>query len=75
MEADCREMVDEFKLSFPLVIQQGHEISDLYGSSWTPFGFVVDEEGNVAGKGVVNNVHVLGELLARDAAASGSPES
>lgn len=70
-----REMVDEFKLSFPLVIQDGHEISDLYGSSWTPFGFVVDEEGNVAGKGVVNNVHVLGELLARDAAASGSPES
>ncbi|MDE2929683.1 MAG: redoxin domain-containing protein [Chloroflexota bacterium] len=70
-----QEMVAEYKLSCPLVIQEGHEISDLYGSSWTPFGFVVDEEGNVAGKGVVNDVHVLGELLARDATAGGSPKS
>lgn len=70
-----REMVDEYKLSYPLIIQEGHEISDLYGSSWTPFGFVVDEAENVAGKGVVNDVHVLGELLARDATAGGSPKS
>ena len=70
-----REMVADFKLSCPLVIQEGHEISDLYGSSWTPFGFVVDEEGNIAGKGVINNVHVLGELLARDAAAGSSPKA
>ncbi|MDE2817233.1 MAG: redoxin domain-containing protein [Chloroflexota bacterium] len=70
-----REMVEEYKLSCPLVIQQEHEIADLYGSSWTPFGFVVDEEGNVAGKGVVNDVHVLGELLARDATVGGSPKS
>ena len=70
-----REMVDEYKLSCPLVIQQEHEIADLYGSSWTPFGFVVDEAGNIAGKGVVNDVHVLGELLARDATAGGSPKS
>ena len=70
-----REMVDEYKLTCPLVIQQEHEIADLYGSSWTPFGFVVDEEGNIAGKGVVNDVHVLGELLARDAAAGSSPKA
>ncbi len=70
-----QEMVDEFKLSWPLVIQQEHEIADLYGSSWTPFGFVVDVEGNVAEKGVVNDVHVLGELLAKDATTGSSPKS
>ena len=69
-----QEMVDEYKLACPLVIQQEHEIADLYGSSWTPFGFVVDADGNIAGKGVVNDVHVLGELLARDAAAGSSPK-
>ncbi len=74
-QAQNREMVAEFKLSYPLVIQQEHEIADLYGSSWTPFGFVVDEEGNVAGKGVVNDVHVLGELLARDATTGSLPEN
>ena len=69
-----REMVDAYKLSCPLVIQQEHEIADLYGSSWTPFGFVVDEAGNIAGKGVVNDVHVLGELLAKDATVGSSPK-
>ena len=70
-----REMVDEFKLSCPLVIQQEHEIADLYGSSWTPYGFVVDADGKVAGKGVVNDVHVLGELLAKDATDGSSPRA
>ena len=70
-----REMVAEFKLSCPLVIQQEHEIADLYGSSWTPYGFVVDAEGLITGKGVVNDVHVLGELLAKDAAAGSSPKA
>lgn len=70
-----REMVDEFKLSCPLVIQQEHETADLYGSSLTPFGFVVDAEGLIARKGVVNNVHVLGELLAKDATAGSLPQT
>lgn len=62
-----REMVDGFKLSSPLVIQQEHEISDLYGCSWTPFAFVVDADGSVSGKGVVNNSSALRELLVTDA--------
>ena len=70
-----REMAEEFKLSCPLVIQQEHEIADLYGSSWTPYGFVVDADGKIAGKGVVNDVHVLGELLATDATAGSLPQT
>jgi methylamine dehydrogenase accessory protein MauD len=70
-----REMVEEFSLSCPLVIQQEREIADLYGSSWTPFGFVVDKAGLVAGKGVVNNVDVLGELLATDATDGSLPKN
>lgn len=70
-----REMVDEFKLSCPLVIQHEHEIADLYGNSLTPFGFLVDAEGLIARKGVVNNVHVLGELLATDATAGSLPKT
>ena len=71
-----REMITEFKLSCPLVIQQEHEIADLYGSSWTPYGFVVDAEWLiVAGKGVVNNVHVLGELLATDVTTGSLPKN
>ena len=46
-----RDMIAEFKLSCPLVIQQEHEIADLYGSSWTPYGFVVDAEGLNSRKG------------------------
>ena len=70
-----QEMIAEFKLSCPLVIQQEHEIADLYGNSWTPYGFVVDAEGLIAGKGVVNNVDVLGELLATDATAGSLPQT
>ena len=70
-----REMIAEFKLSCPLVIQQEHEIADLYGSSWTPYGFVVDADGKVAGKGVVNNVDVLGELLATDVTTGSLPKN
>ena len=70
-----REMAEEFKLSCPLVIQQEHEIADLYGSSWTPYGFVVDADGKVAGKGVVNNVDVLGELLATDVTTGSLPKN
>ena len=70
-----QEMIAEFKLSCPLVIQQEHEIADLYGSSWTPYGFVVDADGKIAGKGVVNNVDVLGELLATDATTGSLPRN
>ena len=70
-----REMIAEFKLSCPLVIQQEHEIADLYGSSWTPYGFVVDADGKIAGKGVVNNVDVLGELLATDTTTGSLPKN
>ena len=70
-----RDMIAEFKLSCPLVIQQEHEIADLYGSSWTPYGFVVDTDGKIAGKGVVNNVDVLGELLATDTTTGSLPKN
>jgi cytochrome c biogenesis protein CcmG, thiol:disulfide interchange protein DsbE len=49
-----RKMATEHGLEFPVLTQHASTISDLYAVVATPFLYVIDEEGVVREKGIVN---------------------
>jgi methylamine dehydrogenase accessory protein MauD len=41
--------------SFPVLVQERYELSKRYEAFATPFGFLIDEGGVIASKGIINN--------------------
>jgi peroxiredoxin len=61
---------------FPVLVQDGLDLSRKYEAFATPFAFLIDEKGVVASKGIISNKQHIGYVLsgARDGANSGHAE-
>jgi hypothetical protein len=49
---------------FPVLTHQGLELSRRYEVFATPFGFLIDEQGVIRSKGIVNGKQAIGYVLA-----------
>ena len=64
---DAAEWTDDVGAVFPVLVQDGLDVSKKYQVFATPFAFVIDEQGVVAGSGIVSQRRHIGFVL--DAAA------
>jgi methylamine dehydrogenase accessory protein MauD len=64
---EAAEWAAEVHAEFPVLVQDGLEISKKYQVFATPFAFLIDEQGVIASSGIVNNRQHVRFLL--DAAA------
>ena len=62
-----RDLTKRLSVSFPVLIQERYELSKRYEAFATPFGFLIDERGVIASKGIINNRQHIEFVL------SGSP--
>lgn len=62
-DVTCRELAAAYRLHAPLLQDANNSIADLYEVRMTPFGFLIDEEGVVRLRGVVNSWPQLEALL------------
>jgi methylamine dehydrogenase accessory protein MauD len=60
---EARQWTDETEAHFPVLIQEDWAVSKRYEVFATPFGFLIDERGFVAAKGIITQRHHLGYLL------------
>jgi methylamine dehydrogenase accessory protein MauD len=58
-----RKWAAELCLRFPVLIQDGLEISKKYEAFATPFAFLIDEKGVVASRGIISNKQQIGYVL------------
>ena len=58
-----RKRAAELCLRFPVLIQDGLEISKKYEAFATPFAFLIDEKGVVASRGIISNKQQIGYVL------------
>lgn len=67
------EWAEQHHASYPVLCQEGFKLSRRYEVFATPFAFLVDERGLIAGKGIINNGQHIRYLLAsvRDGVANG----
>jgi hypothetical protein len=65
----ARRWAQEAGTQFPVLVQQKWELSRRYQVFASPFAFLIDEQGTVTSKGIVNNRQQIGFVLA--AALSG----
>jgi hypothetical protein len=68
---DNQDMVEEYELKCPLLLEQQVEVSARYGATGTPMGYLIDEEGNIASVLARGNDALL--ALARPASGIGEP--
>jgi thiol-disulfide isomerase/thioredoxin len=68
-----REWACQVSARFPVLVQQDFFLSKRYEVFTTPFAFLIDEQGLIASKGIVNSRQHLGFVLggARSAVQSG----
>jgi methylamine dehydrogenase accessory protein MauD len=59
-----RKWAGELSVRFPVLIQDGLDISKKYDAFATPFAFLIDEKGVVASKGIISNKQHIGYVLA-----------
>jgi methylamine dehydrogenase accessory protein MauD len=60
---DNREMAEHYALDLPVIRQHDGELAALYNVTATPFVFVIDAEGAIREKGVVNLRDQLDEKI------------
>jgi peroxiredoxin len=53
--ASTRDWASKLGVSFPVLVQERYELSKRYEAFATPFGFLIDERGVIASKGIINN--------------------
>lgn len=66
--------VAEVKAEFPVLCQEKLAVSKRYQMFATPFAFLIDEQGIVASKGIVNNAQYIGYVLAGRSAGAKKDE-
>jgi methylamine dehydrogenase accessory protein MauD len=59
----ARTWMEEARMSFPVLVQEKLNVSLRYQVFATPFGFLIDEKGIIAAKGIVGHKDYLGYLL------------
>ena len=64
-----RKWAAQFQLRFPVLIQEGLEVSKKYEAFATPFAFLIDEKGVVASRGIISSKQQLGYVLSGAAGA------
>jgi peroxiredoxin len=60
---ETKKWADELGLRFPVLIQDGLDISKKYEAFATPFAFLIDEKGVVASRGIVSSKLQIGYVL------------
>jgi methylamine dehydrogenase accessory protein MauD len=60
----ARKWAVEVMAEFPVLSQEKFAVSKRYQMFATPFAFLVDEQGVIASKGIVNNAQHIGYVLA-----------
>jgi methylamine dehydrogenase accessory protein MauD len=60
---EARKWAAETSAHFPVLAQEGFNISKRYQVFATPFAFLIDEQGTITSKGVVGNCQHLGYVL------------
>jgi methylamine dehydrogenase accessory protein MauD len=75
MEA-TRKWIGEVQAHFPVLVQEHFSLSKRYEVFATPFGFLIDENGVIASKGIINNGQHVDLVLsgARDGVKHGRVE-
>jgi len=68
-----RAWATEAGARFPVLVQQGQDLSRKYEAFATPFAFLIDEKGVIASKGLIASKQHIGYVLsgARDGTDSG----
>jgi methylamine dehydrogenase accessory protein MauD len=71
-----RQWAAQLKVRFPVLIQDGLDISRKYEAFATPFAFLINEKGVVASRGIISNKQQIGYVLAgaRDETKNGHVE-
>ena len=58
-----RDMIERYLLRFPVLHQQDHELKGAFAVTATPFAYVIDEQGRIREKGIVNSMaHIEAKL-------------
>jgi methylamine dehydrogenase accessory protein MauD len=72
-----RQWATELGVRFPVLVQDGLDLSRKYEAFATPFAFLIDEKGVIASKGIIARKQHIGYVLsgARDGANNGHVES
>jgi methylamine dehydrogenase accessory protein MauD len=60
---DAAAWADDVGAAFPVLVQTGLDVSKKYQVFATPFAFVIDEQGVVAGSGIVSQRRHIGFVL------------
>ena len=60
---DAVEWAAEVRAAFPVLVQDGLEISKKYQVFATPFAFLIDEWGMIASSGIVNSRQQIGFVI------------
>src|SRR5262249_42774288 len=74
-----RQWAAKVRARFPLLVQEQFRVSKKYEVFATPFAFLIDEQGVIASKGIINNKQHIGFVLsgpregARNEHADGEP--
>lgn len=61
---ETRKWAAKASVTFPVLIQEGLELSRKYEVIATPFAFLIDEKGVIASKGIIRNERHIGYVLA-----------
>ncbi len=59
----ARHLVPEAQERFPVLVQDGLDLSRKYEAFATPFAFLIDEKGVVASKGIITSKEHIGYVL------------
>ena len=60
---EAREWAQDTHADFPVLLQNGWEVSKQYQVFATPFAFLINERGTIAAAGIVSSKQYLGYLL------------
>ena len=71
-----RQWAAKLQLRFPVLVQDGLDLSRKYEAFATPFAFLINEKGVVASRGIISSKQQIGYVLsgARDSAKNGHVE-
>jgi len=61
--AEAAAWADDVRVEYPVLVQDGLEVSKRYEVFATPFAFVIDEQGRIASSGIVSRRRYLGFVL------------
>ena len=60
-----KEWIEKHRPRFPVALQERYSLSNRYEVFATPFAFLIDERGAIAGRGIVSTKQYLSFLLNR----------